>query len=96
MARPPRRPSKPRRPTTLKAGRIQRDTYGSKDEWKAMCARVKERDRFTCQGKGCGCTDKSQLQVHHILPLTRGGRTTMLNLITLCVRCHEKRHDHLR
>ena len=78
---------RPRKP------RIQRDDYG--DDWKEVCAQVKRRDNYTCQGKNCGCTDRSQLQVHHIRPLSRGGRTVATNLLTLCERCHSKRHRHL-
>lgn len=76
--------------------RVQRDTYGTKDEWRDICRVVKERDAYTCQGKGCGCTERNRLQVHHIKPLSKGDKTVTLNLITLCDKCHEKRHKHMR
>lgn len=81
-----------------KAGRSRlpsKQNYGSKEEWKALAKTAKERDKYTCQGRGCGCTDRLKLQVHHIIPLSKGGANSPRNLITLCVRCHAKRHDHL-
>lgn len=90
-----RRPNRSYRVKGGTVARIQRTTYGSKDDWRELCQRVKVRDRHTCQGRNCGSTNKSILQVHHILPLSRGGKNTMTNLITLCDNCHSKRHKHM-
>jgi len=41
-----------------------------------------------CGGKACDC--------HHIIPLSRGGTTTMGNVIHLCLGCHTRRHHHMQ
>lgn len=54
--------------------------------------RVLLRDNGTCadcKKKGVGNGD---LHVHHIKHRSEGGKDTLRNLITLCVRCHRKRH----
>jgi len=57
------------------------------------------RDNFTCQF--CGyhemmkdkpwLPDLSKLECDHIIPLARGGETTMLNLQTLCRECNRQK-----
>ena len=57
------------------------------------------RDNFTCQE--CGfhrmqedrpwLPDISQLECDHIIPLAKGGETTMDNLQTLCKECNRKK-----
>lgn len=71
--------------------RIQRHEYDDVD-WRKLAAAVKARDGNKCRI----CRSTKQLQVHHILPLSRGGTNSQLNLITLCHACHEKRHKHMR
>ncbi|MGE8453249.1 MAG: HNH endonuclease [Pseudomonadales bacterium] len=46
-----------------------------------------------CQSPGC--SSKAQ-EVHHIVPLSRGGRNILSNLMCLCKTCHDRRHTHLR
>jgi len=81
--------------------RIRRDTYATvngfskKNAWWEIRAKVWKRDRGLCvdcarrglviKGKDC----------HHIIALSRGGTTTMPNLVTLCETCHDRRHPHL-
>lgn len=48
---------------------------------------VLKRDRCTCML--CGRTD-GRKEVHHIKPRRLHGSDTVENLITLCVKCHEK------
>ncbi len=45
---------------------------------------VKERDGWRCYI----CEGETNLQVHHIMPRSEGGRHEMENLVTLCVGCH--------
>lgn len=45
-----------------------------------------------CRNKGI-LTKGSE--VHHIVPLSKGGSNTMSNLLLLCGSCHNKRHNHL-
>lgn len=86
--------------------KIVRDTYRKKpllntaqakaDTWWAIIKRVKERDGYKC--RACGTPEKpikgGYLHVHHIKELSKGGTTSMLNLISLCEKCHQKRHGH--
>jgi 5-methylcytosine-specific restriction endonuclease McrA len=78
---------------------VVRDTY-RKDtgEWAIIRQQVLHRDQYRCRGQGCGksVVGDPTRAVHHILELSRGGRTVLGNLITLCHDCHEKRHSHMR
>jgi 5-methylcytosine-specific restriction endonuclease McrA len=81
---------------------IRRDTYNSVDgfskkgAWWEIRKRVWDRDGGRCRvlsgGKQCM---KPASEVHHIIPLSRGGTTSMANLVCICVECHNKRHHHL-
>jgi 5-methylcytosine-specific restriction endonuclease McrA len=83
--------------------RIRRETYTSvsggataKDGWWKIRDEVWARDGGRCRaikdGKVCGAPAK---EVHHIIPLSKGGTNTKANLISLCLSCHDKRHNHL-
>lgn len=75
--------------------RIKRDSYGG--EWFAFCAKVRERDHGQCVF--CKAPEDKRNgeyhDVHHLIPLERGGRTVMSNLALTCKKCHERRHPHL-
>ena len=45
-----------------------------------------------CQYPGCGAA--RELEAHHLLPVERGGKTELDNLILLCGRHHKLLHDH--
>ena len=49
---------------------------------------VLKRDNFSC--KICGATSRegAKLHVDHIIPVSKGGKTEMNNLQTLCERCN--------
>jgi hypothetical protein len=47
-------------------------------------AKVLERDGYMCRI----CGSDENLEVHHMLALTFGGKSTMKNMITLCADCH--------
>lgn len=53
-------------------------------EGNKLRAKVLARDGFMCRL----CGNKENLEVHHMLALTFGGKSTMKNLITLCADCH--------
>lgn len=82
---------------------IVRDGYHSKNKeqtWWQIADEVRRRDGNCCTA--CQITAKDAmdqqgkgLQVHHIRSLSKGGRTVMSNLATLCERCHSKRHKHM-
>jgi 5-methylcytosine-specific restriction endonuclease McrA len=45
------------------------------------------RDRFTCQYCG-GAFPASTLTFEHVIPRSRGGRTTWSNIVTACMPCN--------
>jgi 5-methylcytosine-specific restriction protein A len=69
--------------------RIQKHSYP--ENWDELSAEVKARDNYCC----VICQSTKSLEVHHILALSRGGTNSKRNLITLCNKCHKKRHKHL-
>jgi len=60
--------------------------------WEDMRKEVLERDNKQC----CNCASRTNLHVHHIVPLSCGGQNKNSNLITLCERCHTSLHPHMR
>jgi 5-methylcytosine-specific restriction protein A len=61
------------------------------ENWEVIRIAVLKRDGYRCVE--CGST--FNLEVHHIIPVSRGGKTVMFNLKTLCGTCHNKKHHHL-
>ena len=49
------------------------------------------RDRFQCQY--CGCKD--DLTFDHVIPRSKGGRTTWENVVTACAPCNLRKSDRL-
>ena len=75
---------KPRAVTKIRRTKAQAYTA----DWSAITARIRKRDGNKC--RQCGST--SSLQVHHIVHVARGGLTINSNLMTLCKKCHERKH----
>jgi len=70
-----------------------RITYkGYRLEWKNLREFVLERDNYTCQDCHTQLMDIG-LEVHHSIPLYSKGSNKESNLITLCHKCHKKRHS---
>lgn len=46
--------------------------------------KILERDNFKCQN----CLSEDKLEVHHIIPVSKGGTKKQDNLCTLCFDCH--------
>lgn len=58
--------------------------------------KILKRDNFTCQYCGNGVKDGFKLEVDHIIPISKGGKTSEGNLITSCFFCnHGKRTNIL-
>lgn len=55
---------------------------------------VFERDHYTCQycGRSYGQGD---LNLDHVIPRDRGGRTSWENIVTSCVRCNTRKSNRL-
>ncbi len=65
-----------------------------REAWESLREFVLERDNYTCQDCGVFMMDIG-LNAHHIKPLALGGANEDTNLITLCNKCHHKRHSAL-
>lgn len=50
--------------------------------------KVFDRDGYRCQYCGRSASEGAKLCVDHIIPVSRGGKTTMDNLQTLCRECN--------
>lgn len=55
---------------------------------------VMKRDGFRCRLCGASQKDGVRLEVDHIRPVSKGGKTEMSNLRTLCERCNRGKRDH--
>uniref|UniRef100_UPI003C7D46BA HNH endonuclease n=1 Tax=unclassified Streptomyces TaxID=2593676 RepID=UPI003C7D46BA len=54
--------------------------------------KILDRDNRTCQDCGRTPAQRVSLQIHHVLPVHKGGKNDEGNLITLCIQCHGGRH----
>jgi 5-methylcytosine-specific restriction endonuclease McrA len=52
------------------------------------------RDDFTCQYCGTRGTT-NELTLDHVIPRSRGGRTTWENVVTCCTDCNNKKADRM-
>ena len=50
---------------------------------------VLERDNWRCRY----CQSKKDLEVHHIIPLAKGGSLKPFNCRTVCRKCHMQLHS---
>jgi 5-methylcytosine-specific restriction endonuclease McrA len=57
-------------------------------EWSALRRKVIERDKNICQG----CLDQPGHHVHH-LTYRRWRRELLIDLVLLCVSCHDRAHE---
>jgi 5-methylcytosine-specific restriction endonuclease McrA len=75
-----------------------RRKYENTFYWAWAARLAVRRAKFSCQD--CGITGRRRLHVHHIQPLLGGNRMKNVlnrpdNLIVLCKKCHQKRHERL-
>lgn len=56
---------------------------------------VLKRDNYSCQICGATAKDGAKLHVDHIIPVSRGGKTVMSNLQTLCDQCNIGKNDKM-
>ena len=60
----------------------------------ALRQAVFERDGYTCQY--CGCSgDEVNLEIDHVIPVSRGGVSDIRNLVTACEACNRSKSDKL-
>jgi 5-methylcytosine-specific restriction endonuclease McrA len=48
-----------------------------------------KRDNFECQY----CGKKRELTIDHVIPRSKGGKDTWLNLVTACKKCNAKKGE---
>lgn len=56
---------------------------------------VLRRDGFKCQICGATAQEGAKLHVDHIIPVSKGGKTELSNLRTLCDRCNLGKSDKI-
>jgi hypothetical protein len=54
---------------------------------------VWERDAYHCQYCGKKITSKSDLQTDHVMPQSRGGKTSYDNMVTACSSCNSRKDN---
>lgn len=81
--------------------RTKEQAYGSRESWEAICAQVHQLYNHTCARCKKGRAELRRLgrrlECHHIVPVSRGGKTVIYNLKPLCSYCHglQPGHSHL-
>lgn len=58
---------------------------------KALRRQIMERDHYTCQICGKYMPDEVGLQIDHIIPVAKGGKTVPSNLRVLCNKCNGRK-----
>jgi len=79
-------------PLIIKIFRFIR-AYGRKMKYSNKM--VWERDDFVCQYCRKPITSKNDLTADHIIPRSRGGKTTYENMTTACRHCNKKKNDRM-
>lgn len=73
--------------------------YHSKEQRKLMTRKLREsimkRDNYTCQICGKYMPDEVGLQVDHIIPIAKGGKSIPSNLQVLCSKCNGRKSDNI-
>lgn len=80
--------------------------YNDREIWNSICRvergkvsnkmrfSIYQRDGYRC--RKCGVSQRyTQLEVDHIIPIAKGGKSTYNNLQTLCHKCNTKKGDNL-
>lgn len=56
---------------------------------------IKQRDNYTCQLCGKYMPDEVGLEIDHIIPVSKGGKTTPDNLQVLCSKCNRRKSNKI-
>lgn len=87
----------------IEGARISKNTFsdfpvlgaeGYPQDWENLREIILSRDNYQCQESETMCA--GPLQIHHIIPLSKGGTNKNKNLITLCMYHHCQKHEHMR
>lgn len=63
--------------------------------WQEVSRKTRKRDQ-QCVRCGTKGTLSNKLIAHHIIPKSKGGKDNLLNTITLCEKCHQITHPHMK
>ena len=74
---------------------ILKSENSSVSRWYKMRFSVLMRDSFRCQYCGMTPRDNIKLHVDHVIPVSKGGKFDINNLITACEKCNLGKHDVL-
>lgn len=73
--------------------------YHSKNQRRLATRELREkimkRDNYTCQLCGKYMPDEVGLQIDHIIPISKGGKTITSNLRVLCSKCNSSKSDKI-
>lgn len=83
------------------------DFYNDREIWDALCrverAKVSNKMRFSIYARDgyrcckCGISNRyAPLEIDHIIPISKGGKSTYDNLQTLCHKCNVEKGDKWR
>jgi len=61
----------------------------SRNPSKQLRNEILKRDSYKC----VFCGDTENLEIDHIIPYSKGGKTTRENLQTLCIHCNRKKSN---
>ena len=80
--------------------------YNDREIWNSICRvergfisnkmrfSIYQRDGYRCQK--CGMSEKYvQLEIDHVIPISKGGKSTYSNLQTLCHKCNVEKSNRL-
>lgn len=80
--------------------------YNDREIWNSLCRvergkvsnkmrfSIYERDGYRC--RKCGISDRhANLEIDHIIPISKGGKSTYDNLQTLCHKCNVEKGDSI-
>jgi len=70
------------------------DYPGYPRDWEQLRLMVLSRDNYQCQEMDTYCD--GPLQIHHKIPVSKGGSNNMGNLLTLCLYHHCSKHPHMQ
>ena len=79
---------------------MEKDNFAKRQRSKmtpALREYIKKRDHYTCQlcGDSIYKHPNLVLEVDHIIPVSKGGETTVDNLWTLCMPCNRKKSNNI-
>ena len=75
---------------TFKDNRYAKEP-SSENDWPTARKERLKLDRHKCTE----CGSKESIEVHHVIPRSRGGSNAISNLLTLCDVHHQQKHRHL-